>query len=96
MTCRGHAMQELATAERSGDGWFQRVTLSRCDTCGRIDSHGESSDPWWVTAKAVLFLNLREEALEQAGLECESAVAVFDSANRNVIFWLTVCRASPL
>jgi hypothetical protein len=79
-------MLKLATAGRDGR-WFQRVTVYRCEICGRRDAQGESADPGWVSAKAGLFLELRREAYERAGLNVPSqAVAVFDLARRRVIF----------
>jgi hypothetical protein len=82
MSCDAE-MDELARAEHSyGDG----VIVYRCDTCGRIDSLGEASSPWWVGARARSFLELREQAFQRAGLEASPAVAVLDLANQQVIF----------
>jgi len=80
-------MQELATADKAtGAGRFQRVTVYRCDMCNRVDSRGESCDPFWVSAKNRLFLDLRREAYQQAGLEADPAIAVFDSRRKLVSF----------
>ncbi len=58
--CCGAEMQPLAIAERSGrNGGVHRVTVYVCETCCRIDSLGESCDPWWVSAKARMLLELR-------------------------------------
>jgi hypothetical protein len=76
-------MQELAWAERShGD----RVTVYKCKVCGRIDSLGEASSPWWVGARARSFLELREEAFRRAGREASPAIALFELATQQVIF----------
>jgi len=87
MTCCDQNMAELANAERTTEsGWFQRVRIYGCSVCGCFKSRGESSDPGWVGAKAQLFLDLRCEAYQQAGLEADPAIAVFDSARRLVLF----------
>ena len=75
-------MQPLASAERSGD----TVTVYQCEACGRTDAFGLASSPWWVGARARIFLELREEAFNRAGLEASPAFAFLDSANCQVIF----------
>jgi hypothetical protein len=76
-------MDELARCERAhGD----RVTVYRCVTCGRVDSLGQASSPWWVGARARSFLELREEAFQRAGLKAGPAIALFDLATQHVIF----------
>jgi len=83
MSCCGAEMDEAAHAERShGD----QVTVYRCGICGRVDSLGKASSPWWVGAKARSFLELREEAFQRAGLQARPAVAILDLANQQVIF----------
>lgn len=73
----------MSVEERShGD----RVTVYRCETCGRIDALGVASSPWWVGARARSFVELREEAFHRAGLEAGPAIAVIDCANLKVIF----------
>ena len=87
MHCCGEAMSHVASAERGGHkGGVHRVTVYRCERCNRTDSRGESCDPWWVGAKARMFLELRREAFQSAGLEASEVVAVFGASNRQVIF----------
>lgn len=87
MICCGRDMQELASAERSGHaGGVHRVIVYRCETCGRTDAKGQSCDPWWVSAKARMFLELRSEAFGRAELEADPAFAIFDNARQVVIF----------
>ena len=82
--CCNTQMLELATAERREGG--DRVTVYRCETCGRIDSLGVACTPWWVGARARSFVELRAEAFQQAGLEAGPAAAILADANLEVIF----------
>jgi hypothetical protein len=67
-TCCGRDMAELASAERTGNAErVHRVTVYRCE-CGRIIALGESADPGWVSAKALMFVDLRREAFARASL----------------------------
>jgi hypothetical protein len=84
MHCCDSQMLQLASAERREGG--DRVTVYRCATCGRVDSLGVASSPWWVGARARSFVELREEAFDRAGLEASPAVAVLDCATLEVIF----------
>jgi hypothetical protein len=79
-------MNKVASAQRRGETGVQQVTVYRCEHCGRICSSGESCDPWWVSAKARMFLELRKEALEKAGWPAGPAAAVFDAETRRVLF----------
>jgi hypothetical protein len=86
-SCCGSDMAELASAKRSGHAErVHRVTVYRCENCGRIIALGKSADPGWVGAKARMFLGLRREAFQFAGLIAPSAVAIFDTWSRLVIF----------
>jgi len=81
--CCNSQMLQVASAERPhGD----RVTVMACEACGRIDSLGFASSPWWVGARARSFAELRKEAFQSAGLEASPATAVLDQATLRVIF----------
>ena len=67
--CCNTQMLELAKAQRREGG--DRVTVYRCETCGRIDSVGIACSPGWVSARARSFAALREEAFHRAGLEAD-------------------------
>ena len=84
MHCCNTHMLELTMAERREGG--DRVTVYRCETCGRIDSLGIACTPWWVGARARSFVDLRAEAFHRAGLEACPAAAVLNCANLGVIF----------
>jgi hypothetical protein len=67
--CCNTQMLELARAEHREGG--DRVTVYRCETCGRIDSVGIACTPHWVAARARSFAALRDEAFRRAGLEAD-------------------------
>jgi hypothetical protein len=86
-TCCGSDLAELANADRHGHSErIHRVTVYQCKNCMRIIALGESADPGWVGAKVRMFLDLRKEAFELAGLTASPAVAIFDTRKRRVIF----------
>jgi hypothetical protein len=85
--CCGRDMAALANAVRNGHGGgVHRVTVYQCQTCKRTTALGESCDPYWVSAKARLFLDLRWEAFRRAGLTALPAAAIFDTHKQHVIF----------
>ncbi len=89
MSCCNRQMRQLSNADRPGhkDGLVQRVAVYQCETCGRVDARGDSCDPYWVSAKGRMFLELRREAFERGGLAAPPpAVAIFDSERSQVIF----------
>jgi hypothetical protein len=65
MSCCDGKMTQLSTA---GDARNQ-VKVYRCATCSRVDSRGWANGPGWVSARAFLFLKMRNEALRAAGFE---------------------------
>ena len=86
-SCCGGEMAALASAGRPGHGGgVHRVTVYQCQACNRTTALGESCDPFWVGAKARMFLDLRREAFRRGGLTALPAAAIFDAHQQRAIF----------
>jgi hypothetical protein len=80
-------MCELASAERPGHAdKTHSVSLYLCNNCGGVRSLGRSCDPGWVSAKAEMFLTLREQAYRRAGMQATAARPIFNLETWTVLF----------